>query len=46
VQGTLLCHPEPVGQDRAVLADLERHAGPCNVQTAPSSSHANPDTGS
>ena len=26
--GTRLHHPEPVGQNRSVLADLDRHAGP------------------
>jgi hypothetical protein len=29
VRGTRLYHPEPVGQDRAVLADLDRHPGSC-----------------
>ena len=34
VRGTRLYHPEPVGQDRAVLADLDRHPGPCIIQYA------------
>jgi hypothetical protein len=29
VRGTRLHHPEPIGQIRAVLADLDRHPGPC-----------------